>query len=112
MKTCPTCGQEVITHDPEIDQMFEKFWDRYPKKVGKKAAYRKFLTAKPNTELFAKMIKTIDWQEKYLWEDEDYIPHPRTWLNQERWNDEPPQEIKPIVNGPIKFLVRNESDRS
>ena len=71
--------------------LFEKFWQSYPRKVGKGAARRAFMKLKPSYDLTLKMIDAIDWQKKTdQWQKDNgqYIPHPTTWLNQERWEDE------------------------
>lgn len=76
--------------DEEIDY-FEKFWKEYPRKVGKGAARKSFLKLKPNNELLNKMLTALAKQkrtEQWTRDNGKYIPHPATWLNQERWDDE------------------------
>lgn len=73
----------------ECECYFEKFWNAYPRKVGKAIAFKSFEKLKVNAELLDKMLKAIEVQKKTdQWQDERYIPHPSTWLNQQRWNDE------------------------
>ena len=70
-----------------LEQKFESFWLKYPKKVWKKNTYKKFIKIKDFKNLFL-------WLEEYikLWEIEwtprQYIPNPETFLNQERYYDE------------------------
>ena len=67
---------------------FEIFWKFYPRKVGKEAAYKAWGKLKPPLEA---CLSTLDWQTKsrnWLKDDGEYIPHPSTWLNQMRWEDE------------------------
>jgi hypothetical protein len=73
------------------EELFADFWAEYPKKVGKDAAKKAFFKRNPDTDLVARMIgavrrqkQTDQWQKK----DGQYIPHPATWLNQGRWEDE------------------------
>lgn len=73
------------------NEFFDKFWEVYPRKVDKKKAREKFAKIKPTEELVDTMIKQIerfkqtnDWQK----ENGKYIPHPSTWLNNNRWEDE------------------------
>lgn len=75
------------------EQKFEKFWQIYPRKVGKAKAKQKWLKLPITDDLFVKIIKALETQIEYSWRDKDieFIPHPITWLNQERWED----EIKP-----------------
>ena len=42
-----------------------------------------------------KIRSTLAWEvqsEQWRRENGQYIPNPATWLNQERWNDEPEQK--------------------
>lgn len=75
-----------------VQERFERFWEAYPKKVGKKAAQAAFGKLKPNAELVEKMLYTLGWQAKSeQWQRSggQYIPNPTTWLNQGRWDDNP-----------------------
>jgi hypothetical protein len=71
------------------DQDFEKFWKSYPKRTGKAAARAAWATAKPG---LATVLAALEWQTRRPeWTSDAgrFIPHPGTWLRQERWNDEP-----------------------
>lgn len=70
------------------DAAFEDFWASYPRKVGKMAAKREWDRIRPNEALVRKMAETLEWQ-RHQWVDPQFIPHPRTWLHQGRWDDEP-----------------------
>ena len=68
------------------ENCFEEFWNQYPRKVSKKASEKAYLKA----------IQKFTPQEilhglmKYNFNpDPKMIPHASTWLNGERWNDEP-----------------------
>ena len=70
----------------EINKDFEKFWKAYPKKVGKKKVQDKFDANNFPIDL---IIKNIELQKKSdQWQNQQYIPNPETYLNQERWTDE------------------------
>ena|ERR1051326_1716361 len=71
------------------DQAFNEFWALYPRKVGKLAAKKAWDKTRPTRELFEKMKATLAWQIE-TWDDPQFIPHPRTWIAQGRWDDEPP----------------------
>ena len=78
------------------DDRFDQFWNAYPRKVGKKAAQNSWKKIKPTAELFEKIMQSLEaakhsaqWQR----ENGQYIPHPTTWLNQGRWDD----ELDPVV---------------
>lgn len=70
---------------------FDDFWEVYPRKVNKKKAQQKWEKLEKNDELVDKIIsdvrKRLEFKE---WKKEEisYIPHPTTYLNGERWEDE------------------------
>jgi len=69
--------------------LFEKFWDAYPRKINKGGTRTVFAKIKPSEETLQKMISAIDKQKRSdQWKDPKYIPHPSSWLNGERWEDE------------------------
>lgn len=68
---------------------FERFWTAYPRRTGKGKARAAFKAAIAEASIET-MLKTLKWlvqSEQWL---EGFIPLPATWLNQERWDDEPP----------------------
>lgn len=70
---------------------FDIFWMAYPRRTGKGAARKAFDKARQKTTLQV-MLNALEWQrqqEQWLSNGGAYIPHPSTWLNQERWEDEP-----------------------
>jgi hypothetical protein len=74
-----------------FEERFERFWGAYPKKVGKGAALKSFLRIKPSEDLVIRMITVVEQMKKTdQWKREhgQFIPHPATWLNQSRWEDE------------------------
>jgi hypothetical protein len=78
------------TPSKEWDELFELFWQAYPKKVGKGYAKKLFDKLKPSDELVEQMIRAIEAQKQSIdWKRDggQYIPHPSTWLNQGRWED-------------------------
>lgn len=65
---------------------FEEFWKAYPRKIAKKHAYKSFLKIKKDEwkkVIFASRLLAIEMKNT----EERFIPHPTTWLNQERWTD-------------------------
>jgi len=79
----------------EIDN-FEIFWKAYPRKTNKGFAKRVFEKLKPSDDLLKKMLSALAQQEKSeQWKNPQYIPHPSSWLNGERWEDE--------INAPKAF---------
>lgn len=76
--------------------LFDIFWKAYPRKVSPAAAKKSFAKLKVDEDLLNKMLKAIEQQKKTdQWKDPKYIPHPSTWLNNERWED----EVQPTTGG-------------
>jgi hypothetical protein len=73
----------------QIDSDFEEFWSAYPRKVGKADA-RKSWARLTKEQKFA-ATAAVPMHIKY-WEaagrTKEYMPHPSTWINGERWEDE------------------------
>ena len=74
---------------------FEKFYSSYPRKVGKANVEKWFVKNKPNEELMNIILNSLEEHKKLKqWQDKQYIPHPTTWLNQKRWEDDLSKEEK------------------
>jgi hypothetical protein len=69
---------------------FQTFWSAYPRKVGKKIAERKW-SKMSASERDAALRGVKLWKQTYQWQQAGglYIPYASTFLNQERWKDEP-----------------------
>lgn len=90
---------------------FERFWKAYPRKVGKDAAQKAFDKRRPTAALVDDMVAAIERQcrsDAWTKDGGQFIPHPTTWLNQGRWNDEPPviHIPTPLDRGPDPELER------
>jgi hypothetical protein len=69
--------------------MFDEFWSLYPRKIAKAVARKAWQRLSAEQQLMA--AKAIDAHCQYWSAKEtelEFIPHPATWLNQERWEDE------------------------
>lgn len=68
---------------------FDHFWNAYPRKTKKQDAARAFKKLKPDHALLTRILTHIaDRQRLGDWEQKEYIPHPTTFLNGKRWEDE------------------------
>ena len=93
---------EVKNRIEPVDQknnFFDDFWKAYPRKSNKSFARKVFEKLKVDQQLFDRMVQAINLQNKTVWKDKDqqYIPHPSTWLNGERWEDEVSSFVKPLT---------------
>ena len=88
-------GKKVIRKeiDTNTSECFDIFWKEYPNKIGKPNALKKYIVK----EHWNIMNWLSEWKEH--WDtsgtEQRYIPHPATWLNQERWKDKPPEDDAP-----------------
>lgn len=69
---------------------FVLFWKQYPKRVGKGEAEKSW--SKSNCESKTEVIlDALQKQRDFLMRDGGkFVPNPATWLNQKRWEDDPP----------------------
>lgn len=70
---------------------FDRFWNAYPKKVGKLAAFNSFKKIKNPSEMICVILDAIEKQkntDQWKKDNGQFIPNPSTWLNQGRWEDE------------------------
>lgn len=81
-------GKEGID---DASSRFDAFWSAYPKKAAKDDARKAFEKRKPDAAMLAQMLEAIavqsasaDWQK----DGGKFVPHPATWLNGARWEDE------------------------
>lgn len=92
-----------------LNDIFDDFWNRYPRKVGKEAT-RKALE-KAVRQYGANVI--LGGLDRMISDpnlpDKQFLPHPATWLNQGRWEDEPYPDrvsevggkfVRPAAEGP------------
>ena len=81
--------------------MFEEFWSQYPRKVAKRVAQKAW-----NRLALHEQVAVLDTIQNHVeyWKLKEttleFIPHPATWLNQGRWEDEldlTPKQKKPPI---------------
>lgn len=73
---------------------FAAFWSAYPRKTAKGDALKAFAKLAPDDTLLAQMLTALSWQARsdgWVRDGGKFIPHPATWLNGRRWDDEPPR---------------------
>ncbi len=79
------------------EELFERFYQAYPKKKSKGDAAKWFRIHKPDRALVDRMVESLNRQKLTLdWQKEGgkYIPYPASWLNSQGWENEvDPTEI-------------------
>lgn len=73
------------------DIYFNRFWESYPRKEAKQTAKKAFEKLNPDEALLQTMLEAVErFKGSAQWREENgrFIPHPATWINQRRWEDE------------------------
>ncbi|GAA5231765.1 hypothetical protein FOZ76_14545 [Verticiella sediminum] len=96
-------GPGAKTRDTEpMAVTFQAWWAAYPRKCAKKAAERawsRMPEAHRRAACDALPVHVEHWRARYG-EERSFIPHPATWLNGERWDDELDPIVKPAAAEP------------
>lgn len=88
----------------QINKDFYLFWFEYPRKIGKGAAYKSWQKLKGMNVKPITIIEAVQQQKEagmFQLDEPQFIPHPSTWLNQKRWEDEipaTPESSTPILH--------------
>lgn len=93
--TVPNRTIPTTTTSP-AGEMFASFWKAYPKKIGKGAAEKAWKKIPDVKAVFEQILGAVVAQcrsSQWLKEGGQFIPHPATWLNQKRWEDEVSREV-------------------
>lgn len=108
-------GESAVAKIPQSadgyrPEWFEQWWAIYWRKVAKKAAEKAFRAHVKTGERFQQvMIATRAQTPMMLKRDPEKRPHGATWINGERWNDEP---STPARKGPSKSPTVDELAQS
>ncbi|MDB4090446.1 DUF4373 domain-containing protein [Pseudomonadales bacterium] len=71
------------------NELFDCFWNVYPRKKDKAKAKKAFEKINPTQALHEKILADIQTRMNFgEWEKTEFIPYATTYLNGERWNDE------------------------
>lgn len=73
--------------------LFDCFWEPWPRKEGKEAARKAFAKLHVDETLLGMILTAIAVQKVspgWMKDSGQFIPHPATWLNGRRWEDEMP----------------------
>ena len=111
-KTSLSVESDQPRRQPSADaESFNRFWDAYPKKIGKKACLAKWKSrrlAGQIDRLLADIATRSASDRKWL---EGFIPNPLTYLNGDRWEDEIEPQVPGKVRGEALTLEEQEAMR-
>lgn len=87
----PADPEDLSRKSIDLDLEFEGWWKQYPRKVGKGQALRAYKGARKGASLeeLANGLRraSIAWEAART--APQYVPHASTWLNGQRWLDDP-----------------------
>jgi hypothetical protein len=92
-----------VKHTPLVPSRFDEFYNKYPKKVGRKQAQKAWDNLKPLPALINRIVDDVekrvslgDWDLNR----KQYIPNPSTYLNGQKWEDDiiPGTQVKPTTD--------------
>ncbi|KKL47322.1 hypothetical protein LCGC14_2336660, partial [marine sediment metagenome] len=87
-KTTPSSSSSS-SPSPSNKKTFEAFWETYPKRSVRKAfAAWKTHKCNPITAIIIKSVKAYINSKPWKKDEGEFIPHPTTYLNEHRWDDE------------------------
>ncbi len=76
-------------HGSDADVWFAEFWTSYPRKAGKGAARTAWAKARKRGVPPERIVSGARRYAADPNRQEQFTAHPATWLNQERWDDDP-----------------------
>ena len=89
---------EIVSPSPDA---FDEWWNAYPLKKGKGKAREAYAKARRKVSA-DKLQETVEVFRDDPNRGDTYWPHPTTWLNEERWDDDsfpvPGQKVKKLTN--------------
>ena len=103
---------------------FERFWQAYPRKIGKAAAEKALSRVKVPVDVLIAAVEKQMQSDQWTREAGRYIPNAATWLNQGRWEDELPakdnskpagqyqrsgQPISPMMKDYVRKMMEEET---
>ena len=85
---------------------FEAFWAAYPRRVGKGEALKAWMKAVKTTDPELLISAATAFATQRSGADPKFTPHPSTWLNQQRWFDDPDPQFQAVPEAwaAIEFL--------
>ncbi|MBA7621572.1 hypothetical protein ES703_28936 [subsurface metagenome] len=95
-------------------ELFEQFWTVYPRKVGRKKCRKIWDRLKPSAELSGQIVTAVRAYrrtDQWLKDNGSFIPHPATWLNEARWEDDIPAKPEPQRGDPGWLPTEQEAQQ-
>lgn len=94
---------------------FDEFWQHFPRKIAKQSALKSWQKLAPTPSLQSTIMKAVDRHkttEQWQRDGGKFIPHPATWLNGSRWEDEIDQRAETPPGADLHEQAAKEVARS
>lgn len=98
--------------DQERYDEFDTWYQSYPRKKGKGQAMKAYKSARKKVSAETLLTALAAQSETLMARGADYCPYPATWLNQERWLDEPDPLTPAVSAGHERALQRQTENLS
>lgn len=99
----PSSSSSTSVDTPQVpDDLFDRFWASYPRHTAKQAARKawdrlKLAANDPRIPAIRAGLARAKASKEWAKDGGEFIPHPATWLNGKRWEDEyTPANVIPI----------------
>lgn len=92
---------------------FDLFWNEYPNKKAKTKAiqvWNRLHLSNGKFEIVMQALKAQKTSEQWTKDGGQFIPHPSTWLNQKRWEDQEPEKLESV--DPLKLWAMEEDRKA
>lgn len=79
---------------PQDGKLFTAFWESYPDKCNRDAAWEAWKKLNPDGDLAGKIMTSLDaWKKSARWKDQGgkFIPRAAKWLSEGHWQNIPAQ---------------------
>lgn len=98
---CPKAPKALTPSSSELEAGFATFYASYPIEKAKADARKAWLKLRPSADETTTIISALERHkltDGWAKENGRFIPHPATWLNGRRWEDQlaaPPARLSP-----------------
>ena len=95
----PSTNHQLTTKD-NFQNQAEEIYAEYPRNVGKAKAIPAIISALKKAKDFSRVLaRTKQFAELTADREREFIPHPTTWFNQHRYNDNPDEWMSKEARG-------------
>lgn len=97
--TYQTDAAKAIPKRPEDDPAFLTFWEMFGRIGPRKVAFECWQKARRKADAETILLGLERWVRYWITPGAASVKWPQGWLNEERWNDEPPTVLRAVQAG-------------